>query len=589
MKTFEKELKTCDTSGVTKRYFDQQSHNWDELYDEAKQSISSIDLKGRLNITNNFVQELELTKLDTSLDLGCGTGEAAEILVHTDQSAVDFSANMIEKVKNKHPNIKAFVADAESLPFENSNFNLVVALGLFEYIPSPNYALQEVNRVLKEDGFLIVSIPNKASLFRKFRSVENIITRPLKSLFSVNSSTSDIEKPFHQQWSQEDFTRILNTNEFQIESVQHCSYGLLSPKLSSSRFNIHLSKWFCDHIKPHSWLEKQLAHTMVFSLKKSTKQPVKKNTKKENMIKEAIKLNPNLHLKFMYIKVMLFKLSCVWISDKRYIQRSYKLVYNREPNLINPQTFNEKLQWLKLNHRDDLMRICADKYEVREYVKGILGPEVLNELIGVYEHIDEIDFDGLPEQFAMKVTHGSGQNLIVKNKLLVNWEYESKLLHFYMHSNHYFEGREWVYKNIKERIVCEEYLDENGKSPVDYKFFCFNGEPKFIQFDLDRFDCQRRNFYDLDWLLLPFTVIEENEYAIPNSDKPIEKPSGLDDMINAARLLARDFPFVRVDFYYVNNRIIFGELTFTPGQGLHQFSDPRAELEIGRMLKLPCD
>lgn len=589
MKTIEKTLKDYDASSVTKRYFDEQSHNWDELYDESKLSISSIDLKGRLNITDNFVQQLALTHEDTSLDLGCGTGEAAEILIHTDLSAVDFSSSMIAKLKLKQPDIKAFVADAKSLPFSNNNFNLVIALGLFEYIQSPDEALQEVHRVLKEDGNLIVSIPNKASLFRKLRGIENTITSPLKLFLSRNSERHDIKKPFHQQWSKEEFSNILNANGFEVESAQYCSYGVLSPKLSSSSLNIRLSKWLSKHIKPFSWLEKQLAHTMVFSLNKTKIKPVKQKVESGNMIKEAIKLNPNLHLKFMYIKTMLFKLSCLWISDKRYIKRSYKYIYNREPNLVNPQTFNEKLQWLKLNHRDDLMRICADKYEVREYVKGILGPEVLNELIGVYEHVNEINFDELPDKFVMKVTHGSGQNLIVNNKSKIDWDYESKLLSFYMYSNHYFEGREWVYKNIKERIVCEAYLDENGKSPVDYKFFCFNGEPRFIQFDLDRFDCQRRNFYDLDWSLLPFTVIEENEYAIPNSEEAVERPAGLNDMIEAARLLAKAFPFVRVDFYYVDNKIIFGELTFTPGQGLHQFSDPKAELEIGGMLKLPCE
>ena len=189
----------------------------DELYDESKISISSIDLKGRLNITDTFVQHLDLSKAGTSLDLGCGTGEAAEILAHTDLSAVDFSASMIEKLKHKQPRIKAFVADAKSLPFESDNFNLVIALGLFEYIESPDEALKEVHRVLKEDGHLIVSIPNKSSWFRKLRIIENLITRPLKVLLSLNSGNPTIEKPFHQQWGREEFSQILTENGFEVD------------------------------------------------------------------------------------------------------------------------------------------------------------------------------------------------------------------------------------------------------------------------------------------------------------------------------------------------------------------------------------
>lgn len=298
-------------------------------------------------------------------------------------------------------------------------------------------------------------------------------------------------------------------------------------------------------------------------------------------LKNKIKSKPYLHLLFMHLKNFLIKLESLWISDKKFIENNYRLFHKKNLNLKHPQTFSEKLQWLKLYYHKDLMRQCSDKYEVREYVKNILGEEVLNTLLASYENVDDICFDSLPQQFVMKVTHGSGQNLIVKNKSQINWHYESRILKFYMQFNHYFEGREWAYKGIKPRVICEAYLEENGKSPTDYKFFCFNGEPAFIAYDLDRFSTHRRNIYDLNWNLLPF------ELKYPGFEEGVKKPEKLDQMVTYARKLAHEFPFVRVDFYYVNNQIYFGELTFYPSQGLVKFSPKQVDLKYGQLLTLP--
>lgn len=300
-----------------------------------------------------------------------------------------------------------------------------------------------------------------------------------------------------------------------------------------------------------------------------------------DLLKNQIKSKPYLHLLFMYLKNILIKVQSLWVSDKKFIENNYQLFNKKKLNLKNPQTFGEKLQWLKLYYQKDLMRQCSDKYEVRGYIKSVLGEELLNTLHASYENVDEICFDSLPSKFVMKVTHGSGQNLIVEDKSKINWKYESKILKFYMQFNHYFEGREWAYKGIKPRIICEAYLDENGKSPKDYKFFCFNGEPEFIAYDLDRFSEHRRNIYDIHWSLLPF------ELKYPAYDGEVKRPEKLDEMVAYARKLAQEFPFVRVDFYCVNNRIYFGELTFYPSQGLVKFNPKQYDLKYGRLLTLP--
>ena len=187
------------------------------------------------------------------------------------------------------------------------------------------------------------------------------------------------------------------------------------------------------------------------------------------------------------------------ISDEELIRKKFKKRLGREVDLENPIKFNDKLQWLKLNWHDPVATKCADKYEVREIIKEKIGEEYLNELIGVYESVDEINIDELPEKFVLKGTHGSGFNIICKDKNELNWDLEFKKMRRWLKNNYYLSNREWVYRDIKPRIICEKYLEEFETGELrDYKIFCFNGEPKVIEVDFDRFKNHKRNFYDLD-------------------------------------------------------------------------------------------
>lgn len=276
-----------------------------------------------------------------------------------------------------------------------------------------------------------------------------------------------------------------------------------------------------------------------------------------------------------------FHYNKLFVSDEKFIKKNFKKKFNKNINLENPITFNEKIQWLKLNWRDDIASKCADKYSVREIIKNTIGEEFLNELYGVYDDVDEIDIDKLPEKFVLKGTHGSGFNIICKNKYDIDWDKEKKIMKKWLKTNYYFRGREWVYKNIKPRIICEKYLEgENGEPPIDYKFMCFNGEPKFSFVCLERFDELKIDFYDNNWNKMKFS----RKY--PNSDYEIPKPKLYDEMIEISKTLSKKFPFVRVDLYEVNGKIYFGELTFFPGNGMEEFSPNEYDEIVGKYIKL---
>lgn len=287
-------------------------------------------------------------------------------------------------------------------------------------------------------------------------------------------------------------------------------------------------------------------------------------------------LYTNDKLKEFYYKYM--------ITDRRNIKRNFKKRLNREVNLKNPIKYNDKLQWLKLYWRDPLATKCADKFEVRNYVKEKIGDKYLNELYAVYESVDEIDLSKLPKSFVLKGTHGSGFNIICKDKDKMNWKLEFKKMKRWLWTNYYFSNREWVYKDIKPRIICEKYLKEGNKELRDYRFFCFNGEPKFISVDFNINDKSktRRNIYDLDWNLL------DVEISYPNDlNDEVKKPEKLEEMISLSRKLSSEFPHARVDFYYVKEKIIFGEITFFHQSGMGKIKPDEFEIKMGNWLKLP--
>ncbi len=299
------------------------------------------------------------------------------------------------------------------------------------------------------------------------------------------------------------------------------------------------------------------------------------------LIQQFIKTNKFLYSIYSFFKTRFLKLICIVISDEFCCKRLYKKGFNKNLNLENPVTFNEKIQWLKLRCRNNIYTVCADKYAVRDYVKDRIGDAYLTKLYGIYNTIEEINPKNLPHAFVLKTTHGSSQNLICKDKTSLVWP--SAIANFTgcLHYNYYFFAREWAYKNIPPRLICEEYLDDNGASPNDYKFFCFNGTPKFIQVDVDRFGNHRRNIYDMDWNLLPFTI------RFPGYEGEVPKPLKFDLMTDLAKKLSEGFPFARVDLYCIGERVVFGELTFYPGAGFEHFFPEKYDEEIGKLLKLP--
>lgn len=247
-------------------------------------------------------------------------------------------------------------------------------------------------------------------------------------------------------------------------------------------------------------------------------------------------------------------------------------------NWDNPKTLNEKLQWLKIYWRDPLATVCADKYAVRDYVRDTIGEQYLNTLIGVYDTIDEIDINSLPDKFVLKATHGSSMNIICSDKSKMNWGNEKKKLKRWLTTNYYCGNREWVYKNIKPRIICEEYLGDNI---VDYKLYCFNGEPRYWFVATDRKAGVKADYYELDWKKAPF------RWIYPPLNSPPQKPQNSDKMIELSKMLSKPFPFVRVDFYEINGKIYFGELTFFHGSGFGWYEPREYNEYLGQLLKLP--
>lgn len=272
------------------------------------------------------------------------------------------------------------------------------------------------------------------------------------------------------------------------------------------------------------------------------------------------------------------------ISDKRYLILMGKLRLGVKINLENPKTFSEKIQWLKLYDRNPEYIQMVDKYKAKQYVSKIIGEQYIIPTLGIYDNFEEIDFDRLPNQFVMKPTHTSGDIFICKDKSKIQYEELEKTVHSWLKRNYYILNKEWPYKHIKPRIIIEKYMKNPQEEDLkDYKFMCFNGKVKCS------FVCSNRNaegglkvdFYDLEWKKMPF------RRGYPNSDKVIEKPINYQTMIKLSEQLAKGIPFVRVDFYEVNRKIFFGEMTFYPGAGFEKFEPEKYDRILGEMLELP--
>ena len=281
------------------------------------------------------------------------------------------------------------------------------------------------------------------------------------------------------------------------------------------------------------------------------------------------------------IKNYLFR----FMPDSWYLHYIYWRKMGTRLNLKNPQTFNEKLQWLKLYDRNPLYTTLVDKYAVKKWVADKIGEQYIIPTLGVWNSFDEIDFDKLPEQFVLKTTHDSKGVVICLDKQTFDREAARQKLTKALCANFYDQGREWPYKNVKPRILAEKFMeDAQTKELRDYKFFCFGGEVKMLFVAVDRqhpTEETKFDFFDMNFVHLPFTNGHPNATHLP------EKPQNFTGMKNLASVLSAGIPHVRVDFYEVNGKVYFGEMTFFHWGGFMRFTPPQWDKTIGDWLTLP--
>lgn len=294
-----------------------------------------------------------------------------------------------------------------------------------------------------------------------------------------------------------------------------------------------------------------------------------------NTIKKVIKSNDamrNAAMKVYYEKRK-YEIQNNYID---FLKKDFRKNLGYELHLDHPITFNEKLQWLKVHYRDPIMTQCADKYEVRKLIEEKIGSSYLVPLLGVYDHAEEINPETLPNQFVLKPNHSSGRVILCRDKSKLDWHKIRETLNGWLKENFYYWGGEWVYKDIKPKIICEHFLQ--GEM-VDYKFLCFYGKPQMLFTCSERETGLKVTFFDMNFKKLPFI----RKY--PSSDK-MKKPEFFDDMVRCAKILSQRFPFVRVDFYENEGHLYFGELTFFPGNGMEWFKPVEWDKKIGELLDL---
>ena len=273
------------------------------------------------------------------------------------------------------------------------------------------------------------------------------------------------------------------------------------------------------------------------------------------------------------------------ISPELNTRVNYWLVHRRWLNLKTPKTFEEKVLWLKLKDyiHNPLIIKCADKYLVREYVEEKGCGATLNELLGAYDSADEIPWDELPERFVLKWNFGCGLNLIVRDKSKLDIAATTQKLNRWGESKYWLPFSEMQYKYAPKKLICEKFLEdkEGGKSLSDFKVYCFHGKPEAIMVMNDRGEELKREFFDTEWTRLP------NPEGKPAPKVETPRPDCLEEMLEASRKLAEPFPFVRVDFYIVNGKLIFGELTFTPAGGIYFAKTTVHGKDMGDFLHIP--
>ena len=274
-----------------------------------------------------------------------------------------------------------------------------------------------------------------------------------------------------------------------------------------------------------------------------------------------------------------------WLPDKIHLNTMYKLIMKKKLDLKNPKTFNEKLQWLKMYDRHPKYVQMVDKYEAKKYVTEKIGPEYIIPTYGVWNSFDEINFEILPNQFVLKCTHDCGGLVICRDKSSFDMEMARKKIDRCLKRNYFYYGREWPYKNVKPRVIAEKYMQDPSSIVLkDYKFYCFNGKPEFVQLSqgMEKHSTASMAFLTLEWVRVPF---ERSDFLRINTIPP--KPLNFELMKSIAEKLSEGHIFLRVDLYEINARVFFSELTFSPTSGYIPIQPPEYDEQVGRLLVLP--
>ena len=302
-----------------------------------------------------------------------------------------------------------------------------------------------------------------------------------------------------------------------------------------------------------------------------------------NLVRKLMKA---VHSPRSFLLVLLNRFG-FFLPDRLYLSWKFYLEMGKSLNLRNPQTFSEKLQWLKLYNRKPEYTVMVDKVEVKKYVAGILGEEYIIPTLGVWDDPDKIDFDALPERFVLKCNHNSGGGMyICKDKSRMNKQEVVRGLQKGLKENYYLHGREWPYKNVPRKIIAEKFMeDESGTDLKDYKFFCFNGVAKYCQVIANRSTDECIDYYDRDWNHQEFIGLSPIAH---HSTVAHRSPANYKDMLRMADKIASivKSPFVRVDFYNIKGDIYFGEITFFPLSGFGEFRPQAWNNKLGEDIHL---
>ena len=291
----------------------------------------------------------------------------------------------------------------------------------------------------------------------------------------------------------------------------------------------------------------------------------------------------NFVRKIMGREVQNALVSCLrFLPDDTYLKLIYRLKVGKKLNLDNPQTYTEKIQWLKIHDRKPIYTTMVDKYEAKKYIESIIGSGHTIPTLGIWNTFDEIDFEKLPERFVLKCTHDSGGLVICKDKNKLDKKEASRKINKSLKTNFYWVGREWPYKNIKSKILAEQFMQDDSGQLRDYKFFCFSGVVRAVLVATNRFTSHNFNYYDPLFNPLP---IESRDGKC--SSAIINRPEKWDEMISIAEKLSKEIPFIRVDLYYVNNHVYFGELTFFDSSGYDDLSSEHWNMVFGDWIQLP--